>query len=590
MQIINNEVKYFTGVVEDRQDPLKQGRVRVRVYGLHPYQKTPGAFNGIPTSDLLWMDVLQPIHSASISGVGHSPTGIVEGTSVYGHFLDRYSTVGLVLGTYGANRAALPNYTEGFSDPTGQYPRAVGSDTNPLAQGGSVGLNYTPNLIQNSNIVVGMNPSDEDLSNIPEDPDPAYTIQQMIRHDEGLRLKVYFDQNGYPTVGIGHLIIGQAVSDMDVINKILSNQVGRTVTGNPGSITMDEASTLFTQDLAVVQQAVLTNSIVAPVYKKLNRSRQMAIENMTFQMGIGGVAGFTKALGYMYNADWKNAYNELRDSQWYYQTTGRAAAVSYCILVGNMSAYGVMPPTTTAKSVGAAAVTSSIANDDPSDPYTPTDTRILFTEPDSSYQGQYPYVNAYESESGHIQEFDDTPGYERYRLIHPAGPLIEVQPDGTRIIKSKSLYFLSDDANVAVNGNNKVNVRGDEVYYIMGSERHQVDGNEIIYIRGNETKTVEGNGTLLVQGNINIVVQGQAQIHIEQEASITIDKDATIQCNQNADINVVEKTTLTTANMDLNVTDTFNITATDINLNASNNTTIDSGATSTVSGGNVKVG
>ena len=66
MLIMNDSLQWFVGVVEDRQDPLKQGRVRVRVYGLHPYQKTQGAINGLPTSELIWMDVIQPTTSASI--------------------------------------------------------------------------------------------------------------------------------------------------------------------------------------------------------------------------------------------------------------------------------------------------------------------------------------------------------------------------------------------------------------------------------------------------------------------------------------------------------------------------------------------
>ena len=38
---------------------------------------------------------------------------------------------------------------------------------------------------------------------------------------------------------------------MTQINKVLSKQVGREITGNPGSITMEEAVTLFERDLAL---------------------------------------------------------------------------------------------------------------------------------------------------------------------------------------------------------------------------------------------------------------------------------------------------------------------------------------------------
>ena len=32
-------MEYFYGVVEDRQDPLKVGRVRVRIHGIHTDEK-----------------------------------------------------------------------------------------------------------------------------------------------------------------------------------------------------------------------------------------------------------------------------------------------------------------------------------------------------------------------------------------------------------------------------------------------------------------------------------------------------------------------------------------------------------------------
>lgn len=73
------------GVVEDRQDPLKLGRVRVRVVGIHTSNKIMG--EGIPTEDLPWAMVMMPATSASISGVGSSPN-LVEGSWVMVIFMD----------------------------------------------------------------------------------------------------------------------------------------------------------------------------------------------------------------------------------------------------------------------------------------------------------------------------------------------------------------------------------------------------------------------------------------------------------------------------------------------------------------------
>ena len=70
---------FYTGVVEDRFDPLSLGRVRVRIYGLHTDDKKL-----ISTGDLPWSDVLMPTTSPSISGMGLSPHGLVDGSTVMG--------------------------------------------------------------------------------------------------------------------------------------------------------------------------------------------------------------------------------------------------------------------------------------------------------------------------------------------------------------------------------------------------------------------------------------------------------------------------------------------------------------------------
>lgn len=591
MELINNNLQWFTGIVEDRMDPLERGRVRVRVHGLHPFQKTQGPISGVPTEDLPWMSVIFPITSAAMSGISGSTTGPVEGTAVYGHFLDKYRQNAIILGTYSVNASGKPNYTEGFSDPTGQYPRYIGNDTNVLNRGGAVGIDSISNIIQDSNLDIGLNPDDSDLSDIPEDPNPDYTMDKMLRRDEGLRVKVYWDTEGFPTIGIGHLIMSQKVRDMTQINKVLSNQVGREVTGNPGSITMEEATVLFNKDLADMQRDIKSNKTISPVYVKVNRSRQMALENMAFQMGVGGLAKFTKMLDAMYVGDWKTAYKEGRNSTWYSQTKGRASRVTMIILTGNMESYGIPAPKPESRSLSAAlaVVTES---DDPANPPTPFDGRVLFKEPPSSYNGQYPYVHAMESESGHIQEFDDTPGYERYRLIHPTGSYVEVAPDGRRTTKTVSdLYDITNgDGNYLVSGDKNVNVGGNEVQYNMANLRRQTDGSENIFIRGNETKTIEGNGTLIVKGNVKVIIQGTADITVEQEAYVTVEKDTTINVNQNADISVKQKATVNAENMDINVEREFNLNATDINFSASNTVHMDGGSLAKVSGGNVQVG
>lgn len=537
MFLVNNNIEPFIGIVEDRMDPLKQGRVRVRVFGVHPPQKKQGSILGIPTADLPWMPIVQSVNSASISGVGGAVTGMVPGTKVYGHWLDKFHTNGIILGTIGSQSTSKPNFNEGFADPTGQYPIRLGSDTNALNDGGEKGATYTTNIVQDANLDVGINPDDTDLSDIPTDDNPDFTIEQMLRRDEGLRLNVYWDTEGYPTIGIGHLIVAEATRDMKRINSILSEQVGRTVTGNPGIIDMDEASALFKSDLEQMQADIIRNKTVGPVWAKVNGSRRLALENMSFQMGVGGVAKFQRMLAAMFIGDWKSAYNEARNSVWYSQTKGRASRVSMIILTGNMESYGVMAPSRTPKSVGAAVATAS---DNPEDPYTPTDSRILFKEPESSYKGEYPYVQSMHTEGGHVQEFDNTPGYERYRLFHPTGSYVEVAPDGRRTTKSVAddFFMVQGDGNKYIAGDSHTNVGGDEVYYNMGNLRRQTDGSENIFIRGDDTKTIEGDGTVIVKGNLKIIVQGDATVEVQGNANVKVDGNCDTEVQGNYSLKV----------------------------------------------------
>ncbi len=74
---------WWIGVVEDRMDPEKLGRCRVRIFGYHTDNKEV-----LPTEDLPWAIPIQPITSAGISGLGSAPLGPVTGTWIFGFFLD----------------------------------------------------------------------------------------------------------------------------------------------------------------------------------------------------------------------------------------------------------------------------------------------------------------------------------------------------------------------------------------------------------------------------------------------------------------------------------------------------------------------
>jgi hypothetical protein len=104
---------WFHGVVEDRTDPDKLGRLRVRILGCHTKDKSL-----IQSEELQWAYVVQPITSAAMSGLGSTPLGPVPGTWVFGFFRDGDSMQEpCILGTMGGIPQVGAEPTQGFSDP-----------------------------------------------------------------------------------------------------------------------------------------------------------------------------------------------------------------------------------------------------------------------------------------------------------------------------------------------------------------------------------------------------------------------------------------------------------------------------------------
>jgi len=127
-----DDFTWFIGVVEDRNDPAQLGRVRVRTFGYHTDNK-----DQIPTEALPWATPINSVDSASISGVGTSPTGMVEGTWVVGFFIDGdRAQEPAIIGTLAGAPSALAETTLGFNDPNGVYPKYINqSDVNDRARG-----------------------------------------------------------------------------------------------------------------------------------------------------------------------------------------------------------------------------------------------------------------------------------------------------------------------------------------------------------------------------------------------------------------------------------------------------------------------
>ena len=133
-----NGFLWFTGVVEDRIDPQYAGRVKVRAVGFHTSNKQK-----LPTSDLPWAICVLPTTAPGISGLGSSPSFLVEGSWVYGYFRDgEDAQEPVILGSLPGRPSEYGNPNKGFYDPNERendttksvYPREIDEpDVNRLA-------------------------------------------------------------------------------------------------------------------------------------------------------------------------------------------------------------------------------------------------------------------------------------------------------------------------------------------------------------------------------------------------------------------------------------------------------------------------
>ena len=74
---------WFVGRVENREDPSKLGRVKVRPYNLYSSNEAL-----VTTDELPWAIVMMPPTNPSYNKVGWSSTGLTVGSTVLGFFMD----------------------------------------------------------------------------------------------------------------------------------------------------------------------------------------------------------------------------------------------------------------------------------------------------------------------------------------------------------------------------------------------------------------------------------------------------------------------------------------------------------------------
>jgi phage baseplate assembly protein gpV len=137
-------------------------------------------------------------------------------------------------------------------------------------------------------------------------------------------------------------------------------------------------------------------------------------------------------------------------------------------------------------------------------------------EPPSGYAPEYPYNNVYETESGHVKEYDDTPGSERINERHKSGTLREVQPNGSiveKIVRDRYTLVMHDDT-LEVHGTVNIVVSENCNLAVAGYVTANVGGELVVESAGDITVSSEADITVNAKGTGNFIKLDTPLVHM----------------------------------------------------------------------------
>jgi len=512
--------QWFIGVVEDRMDPKRLGRLRVRCLGHHTEDKEK-----LKTEDLPWAHPMNPITSATVSGIGQTPLGAVEGTWVIGFFTDGPSAQQpVIIGTLPGVPRDLPNpgNNKGFQDPNGLYPRGAGeSDVNRLAINETVQVPDTEAVGGGNQVLEfnGGNPNDKDSNskrNSPVETIKMAQFQADLQHHlstvEGYKsgsnstemLKAATDfKNTYAKkfklpVGVlnakENILTGSANHIDTIVTKTIGAVNGTEVgTMLKDSILVNAAGKLYTP--GNLKDILPNNLSVDAIAAGVQTITSFNIKDLsTTALDKFASLDVTKIPGNLINGD--VAAGALK----YFKSPLKSISLS-----PHLSS--VLDTASLTKNIGVAQIDGVVGSIDGISGAASSFTDLgaitadldslsggAWSEPPSPYNALYPYNHVYESESGHIKEFDDTKDSERIHERHMSGSSYEIGPKGTKVTR-----VVKDNYEIISN---------DDFLHVRGTRRQTVD--EGVRIRCN-AKAGPGNSYSIEVGigsNCNIEVNG----------------------------------------------------------------------------------
>lgn len=133
-------------------------------------------------------------------------------------------------------------------------------------------------------------------------------LYEQLKIDEGVVYKIYLDHLGYPTFGIGHLVLESDPEYGAEVGTPVSEERVMECFHRDIQVAIDECGILYGESQ----------------FSNFPEEVKQVLVNMMFNLGrprLGKFKNFNNALKH---ADWKTASVEGRDSLWFRQVGARA--------------------------------------------------------------------------------------------------------------------------------------------------------------------------------------------------------------------------------------------------------------------------
>lgn len=540
---------WWKGVVEDRMDPLFLGRCRVRIFGHHPKFIKPTAedaeddpsSNYLPIDELPWALPVQPITSAAMTGIGHAPVGPVEGTWVFGFFMDGDDCqLPVIVGTIGGIEMKKNDDTPGIQTSGDGTPPSEDSPATP----------ETPEQVDTPTTVA------EETGGVlgPLSQADLDKLKETIGMKESTSNYGAVNQLGY----IGKYQFGNAA--LHDIGYTKSTSYNNGVLDTDANWTGKNGASSKAAFLASpsAQEAAMDANL------KKNYSTLLSKGTITKSSSKEEVAGYLTA-AHLVGA---GGANQLKNGNNSSDANGTKASSYYAMGAGAVGKSGPPPTPSSGSSspkpnfpdtpqtphTDPASFDDAMGFKDPNKIYPKMDdldkrpdTNFLayddhinktnvklkedgrteqvpvaldadkpWDQPKPPYNAEYPFNHVYESESGHVLEFDDTKENERISMWHKKGTFYEIDVNGTMVTKivGDGYWILDRNGYVTVGGRVNITVEGDVNLYAKNDVNLQVDGKVAGKVYNDMKLEVSGKMDLAVKEGLHIRAKS---VHFETE-------------------------------------------------------------------------